>query len=279
MFDLSPMEGILFVVVVVAHAAGGTFAVLQLVRRRGRWQRVLVPAMTAAVLSDAVFLGARAAQIRAVPLTGPFESLVAVALVFGILYLLLHVTIEQVWFGSVLAWATLGMVLLAALVAKPAARPEAVAATPWAVAHACVMVLAAASVVFATANAGLYLLCSHRLKQKQIVRVLGRMPNMETLGRMNRISLRVAFALLTVGALTGLGMAASLGMGLGQWLTDGKVVCIIAVWIVLAGNMVLDHLSLLKDKVRAYVTIVAFVLVVLAVLGVTVAGITQHSFS
>ncbi|MBN1359036.1 MAG: cytochrome c biogenesis protein CcsA [Sedimentisphaerales bacterium] len=279
MLDLSAPEAILFVVVATAHVAGGTIALMQLVRPRGKWQRFLTAAVTAAVLADAIFLGVRAAQIRAVPLTGLFESLVALALVFGVLYLLLRLVVQQVWFGSVLAWTTLGMVLLAGLVAKPASKPQAVAATPWAVAHASVMILAAAAVVFATANSALYLLTSHRLKQKEILRVLGRMPNMETLGRMNRISLGVGFALLTVGVLTGLGLVSSLGTGVREWLVDGKVLCIMAVWLLLGGILILDRLSLLKEKARAYVTIVAFVLVILAVLGVTVAGVTQHKFS
>jgi len=279
MLGLSASEVVPFVALVTAHAAAGVIAVLQLVRARGKAGLLLTPVMAAAVLSDATFLGVRAAGIKAVPLTGPFESLIALALVFGILYLILQVMFHQVWFGSVLAWMTLGMVLLAALVAKPATRPHEVAATPWAIAHASVMILAAASVAFAAANAALYLFSSRRLKQKQIVRLLGRMPNMQTLGRMNRISLRVAFALMTVGVLTGLGLVASLGTGLLEWLEDGKVICIIAAWVLLAGNMVLDHLYLLKEKVRAYVTIVAFVLVLVAVLGVTVVGATQHRFS
>lgn len=279
MLDLSASEAILFVLVVGAHVAGGAVAAVQVIGRRGRRQRLLVYVMSVAVLSDMALLGVRAAQIEAVPLTGPFEFLVALAGVFGILYLLLHVAVDQIWFGSVLAWATLGMVLSAGLVARPASRPEAVAATPWAVAHASMMILAAAAVVFATANSALYLLSSYRLKRKEIIRVLGRMPSMETLGRMNRASLRAGFALLTVGVLTGLGLVSSLGTGVVQWLTDGKVICIIGAWALLGGILVLDRLSLLREKVRAYVTIAAFVLVLLGILGVTVAGVTQHKFS
>ncbi len=273
MLDLSASEVVLFVLVGATHVAGGIIAFLQLVRRLGRWSRWLVPVMSVAIISDAVFLGARATQIRAVPLTGPFESLIAVALVFGLLYLLMHATVDRAWFGSVLAWTTLGMVVLAGLVAKPPARPQAVGATPWAVAHAGVMILAASAVVFATANSALYLLSSRRLKRKEAARVLGLIPNMETLGWMNRVSLGVGFALLTLGVVT------TLGTSLLRWLTDGKVVCIMAVWVLLAGILVLDRFSLLKERARAYGTIVAFVLVLLAVLGVTITGTTQHKFS
>jgi hypothetical protein len=36
---------------------------------------------------------------------------------------------------------------------------------------------------------------------------------------------------------------------------------------------------LLKDKMRAYMTVVVFMLVLFAILGVTILGATQHDFS
>jgi ABC-type uncharacterized transport system permease subunit len=279
MFDLSLPEAILFVLVVATHSASGVVASLQLLAKHRERRSLLVPVTLAAVVSDATFLVWRGIAIKGFPLTGLFEFLVALALVFGVLYLLLHVVVDQVWFGSIFAWATLGMVVLAGFVARPASRPQTVATTPWATGHASMMILAAAAVVFATANSVLYLLGSHRLKHKEVIRVLGRIPNMETLGMMNRVSLRVGFALLTVGVLSGLGLVSSLGTGVVAWLTDGKVVCIIAAWTLLAAILVLDQLSLLRERVRAYVTIVAFALVLLGILGVTVAGVTQHQFS
>jgi ABC-type transport system involved in cytochrome c biogenesis permease subunit len=240
---------------------------------------VLVPLVLAAVVLDAVMLGLRAVSIGAVPLTGLFESLLVLALVFGVLYLLLRLAIDQVWFGAVMVWVILGMILTAALVAKPAARPEAVAATPWAVAHAIAMILASASIMFAAASSVLYLLGSHRLKRKKIILVLGRIPNMETLARMNRAGVRVGFVLLALGVISGLCLAFLRGPGIAQWLMDVKVICIVLAWGLLGAILILDRLNLLKIKVRAYATLVVFGLILVAIVGVTVAGATQHSFS
>jgi ABC-type uncharacterized transport system permease subunit len=279
MFDLSVSEAIVFALVAAAHGTAGALAALPLWkshRDHGTW---LGPCVLAAVVLDVALLGLRGVFIRAVPLTGLFESLVVLALVFGILYLLLRSTVEQVWFGAMMVWAMFGMVLAAAFVAKPAARPVEVAATPWAVAHAAAMILASASVVFAAANSGLYLLGSYRLKHKGIMQVLGRIPNMETLVRMNGLGVRIGFVLLTVGVISGLGMASLVGPGMVRWLADGKVICIVLAWGLLGTVLVLERFGLLRVKVRAYVTMVVFALILAATIGVTVTGATRHKFS
>lgn len=252
---------------------------MQLVASSKRFGTVLSPLVLAAVVLDAMMLGLRAVSLGAIPLTGLFESLLLLAFVLGILYLLLRPTVDQVWFGCVMVWVILGMVLMAALVAKPAARPEAVAATPWALAHATAMILASASIMFAAASSVLYLLGSHRLKRKKIVLVLGRIPNMETLAHMNRTAIRVGFILLLLGVASGLCLAVLRGPGIIPWLMDVKVICIILAWSLLGAILLLDRFHLLKVKVRAYATLVAFGLILVAIVGVTVAGATQHRFS
>jgi ABC-type uncharacterized transport system permease subunit len=279
MLDLSVSDAIVFALIVAAHGTAAALGALSLLaphRRCGAW---LGPCVLVAAVLDVALLGLRGVSIRAVPLTGLFESLVVLALVFGILYLLLRSAVQQVWFGAIMAGSMLSMVLVAAFVARPAARPLELAATPWAVAHATAMILASASVVFAAANAGLYLLGSYRLKHKGIMQVLGRIPNMETLVHMNGLGVRVGFVLLTVGVISGLGMAAWAGPGMVRWLADGKVVCIILAWGVLGAVLVLERFGRLRAKGRAYVTMAVFGLILAATIGVTVAGATRHKFS
>jgi len=279
MFGLSAWEVAAFSLVVAAHAGGAAIAALELAGSRRRYGSLLAPVVLAAVALDAVLLGLRGMSIRAVPLTGLFESLLVLSLVFGVLYLSLRSTIEQVWFGTIMVWAMLGMIVAGAFVAGPPSRPQALAATPWAVAHGSLMILASAAVVFAAANAGLYLLGSYRLKHKGIMQVLGRIPNLETLARMNRLGVRVGFVLLTIGMLSGLGLTSLLGTGIARWLADSKVICILGAWGLLGTIVLLDRLRLLKIKARAYATLAAFGLILVAILGVTIAGATRHKFS
>ena len=148
-------------------------------------------------------------SIRAVPLTGLFDSLILLALIFGVLYLLLRPSVDQVWFGSVMVWAILGMVLVAALVAKPASRPQEVAADA----------LGGRARQCHDPGDGLDRVCGGQFRpvsarqlqaqaQRRSSQVLGRIPNMETLVRMNRLGVRVGFVLLTVGVVSGLGLLA-----------------------------------------------------------------------
>lgn len=278
MFNLPILETIMLLLLVAVHAAAGVMTALQLLKRHRRYESLLMPCVLAAVVLDAALLVVRGLSIKEVPLTSLFDSLILLALIFGVLYLLLRPSVDQVWFGSVMVWAILGMILVAALVAKPASRPEQVARTPWAVVHASFMILATASIVFAAANSALYLLGSYRLKHKAISQVLGRIPNMEALVRMHRLGVRAGFILLTVGIVSGLSLSL-LDTGIVRWLADSKVICIIGAWGLLGAILVLDRFNLLRIKARACVTIVAFGLILVATVGVTIAGATQHRFT
>lgn len=278
MFDLSASEALVLLLVVAVHATAGTMAALQLLKRHRRYESLIMPSILAAVVLDATLLMIRGMSIRAAPLTSLFDSLILLALSFGVLYLLIKPSVDQVWFGSVMVWAILGMVLVAALVARPASRPQQVARTPWAVVHASLMILATAAVVFAAANSVLYLLGSYRLKHRGVMQVLGRIPNMEALIRMHRLGVRIGFVLLTVGIVNGLGLSL-LDTGIARWLADSKVICILGAWSLLGAILVTDRFGLLRVKARAYMTILAFGLILVAIIGVTVAGATQHRFS
>jgi len=279
MLDLSLSQTIVFLLVVAVHAAAGVIVTLQTLGERGRCRPAVALLILGAVLLNLLLLVLRGISIQAVPLTGPFESFLLLALVCGLLYLFLSRVIDQVWFGLVMVWLMFGTAVAAGFVAGPPSPARAVAATPWAIAHATAMILAAASVVLATAASALYLLGNHRLKHKKVMHVLGRIPNMATLAAMNRIGLGLGFILLTAGVVSGLGLASSLGTGLMTWLGDGKVLCIVAAWGLLGAILVWDRFFQLRVKIRAYVTILTFGLILFAIIGVTVIGATQHKFS
>jgi len=279
MLELPIPEMVIFIFVVVVYLTAAIVGILQLLADGKRYKRFLPPLISLAVTLEAVILILRAVALKAIPLTGLFESMVVLTIVFGLVYLLLSSAIRQVWFGSVMAWIIFAMILMAGTVAKPVSEAHAIAATPWAIAHGIAMILGGASIMFATASAFLYLLGRGKLKRKEIIQVLGRVPNIEKLEHMNLFGARISFALLTIGLISGLGLASVVGTGITGWLADGKVVCIIAAWILLGMILLLNRMLLLKGKARAYMTIVIFVLLLFAILGVTVLGVTQHNFS
>jgi ABC-type uncharacterized transport system permease subunit len=282
MFDLPLPEMAVFILVVVICFTAAVVGVIQLLTQGEKLRRSLLALVSLAVTLEAVILIFRAIAIKAVPLTGLFESMIVLTIVFGLTYLFSSIAIHRVWFSSVMAWVMLLLVLMAGIVAKPASQAHAAASTPWAIAHAIAMIVGGASAMLATASALLYLFAERKLKQKNLLTVLGKVPNIEKLERMNLLGLKSCFVLMTFGLASGIGLAAtsaSLNMTAVDWLTDSKIVLIIIVWLLLGTIMVLLKTVKLKKKTIAHVTLVAFALIIFAVVGTTVFCRTGHNFS
>jgi len=282
MFDLPLPEMAIFILVVVICFAAAVVGVLQLRTQGEKLRRYLLALVSLAVTLEAVILIFRAIAIKAVPLTGLFESMIVLTIVFGLTYLFLNIAIHRVWFSSVMAWVMLLLVLMSGIVAEPASQAHAAASTPWAIAHAVAMILGGASAMLAAASAVLYLFAERKLKQKNLLPVLGKVPNIEKLERMNLLGLKSCFVLMTFGLASGIGLAAtsaSLNMTAVDWLTDSKIILIAIVWLLLGTIMVLLKTVKLKKKTIARVTLVAFALIIFAIVGTSVFCGTGHNFA
>jgi len=282
MFDLPFPEMAVFILVVVICFAAAVIGILQLRTQGEKLRRSLLALVSLAVTLEAVILIFRAIAIKAVPLTGLFESMIVLTIVFGLTYLFLSIAIHKVWFSSVMAWVMLLLVLMSGIVAEPASQAHAAASTPWAIAHAIAMIVGGASAMLATASAVLYLFAERKLKQKNLLHVLGKVPNIEKLEHMNLLGLKSCFVLMTFGLASGIGLAAtsaSLNMTAIDWLTDSKIVLITIFWLLLGTIMVLLKTVKLKKKTIAHVTLVAFALILFAVVGTSVFCGTGHNFA
>ena len=278
MLKLPLPELIVFAVVIASYLAAAVAGILQLLSGGEKYRRFLLPLVALAVTLEAVILIFRAVAIKAVPLTGSFESMIVLTIVFGLTYLFLSIAIHRVWFSSVMVWVMLVLILLAAVVARPASQASEMASTPWAIAHAISMILAAAAAMLATASAVLYLHARRKLKRKDLLGVLGRVPNVEKLERMNLLGVKLCFILLSFGLVSGIGLSISLEWATRAWLTDPKIVLIEIVWLLLGLILVLWKTVSLKEKTIAHLTIVAFALILFAVVGTSVFCGTGHNF-
>jgi ABC-type uncharacterized transport system permease subunit len=282
MFDLPFPEMAIFILVVVICFAAAVVGVLQLLRQSEKLRRSLFALVSLAVTLEAVILIFRAIEIKAVPLTGLFESMIVLTIVFGLICLFLSIAIHKVWFASVMVWVMLLLVLMSGIVARPASQANAAASTPWAIAHAIAMILSGASAMFAAASAVLYLLAERKLKQKNLLYILGKVPNIEKLERMNLLGLKSCFVLMTFGLASGIGLAAtsvSLNMTAIDWLTDAKIVLITFIWLLLGTILILWKTAKLKKKTIAHVTLVTFALILFAVVGTSVFCGSEHNFA
>ncbi len=281
MLSLPIPELIIFLFILTLYLAATIVGILQLQSGGEKYKRFLSPMVCLAVTLEAVMLIFRAVAIKAIPLTGVFESMIVLTIVFGLIYLFVGIAIQQVWFASVMVWVIFGLIILAASVAEPASEAHTEASTPWAIVHGFTMILSGAAAMLATASAVLYLLGRQKLKQKRVLQVLGKVPNLEKLERLNIFGLKTCFVLMTFGFASGIGLAAtssSLNMTASDWLTDPKIVLIALIWLLLGLIMVLWYTVKLRKKIIAYVTLVTFALILFAVVGTSVFCGSSHDF-
>jgi ABC-type uncharacterized transport system permease subunit len=283
MFELPILERTIFFGVLILYLASAAEGVRQISSGKDKYGRLLISLIALALSLESVILIFRAVAIQAIPLTGLFESMMVLTVVFGLTFLFLSVAIRQVWFGSVMAWIIFAMALLSAVVAKPTAQLQAAARTPWIVAHGLAMVLAGALIAFAAGMAFLFLLSRWRLKHKQITKLIGKVPNVEKLERMNLFGLKACFVLMTFGLVFGIGVAmvksATLGISTLEWLTDPKIVLITAAWVLLAAILALRRMAALRGKMTAGMTVAVFFLILFALVGTAIFCGTKHDFS
>ena len=283
MLELALPEKVIFIVVLAAYFAAAIVGVVQLRIGSEKVRRLLVPLIALGLTLETVILIFRAVEIKAFPLTDSFESMIVLTVVFGLIYLFFSIPIKKVWFGSAMSWLLFMVTLLSAIVASPAAAVNKAASTPWAIAHGVAMILSSVAIMLASASGVLYLFSDRSLKQKKVVKLLGRMPNIEQLNRMNEFGLKSCFVLLSLGMASGIGLAVTLSTDLqirfSEWMIDAKLVLLVGVWLLLGIMLFLRHIGSLGTKLRMYTTIVAFCIILFAIVGTTVFCGTKHNFS
>jgi len=279
MFKLSLPEKTIFIIVSVLYIITALIGFFQLFPKGKKYNKLLLPILSLAITLEAVLMIFRAISIKSLPLTGLFESLIVLTLVFGLLYLFLNIFIQQVWFSSIMIWIISVLFIIAGIFAQPASEPLKIAATPWALVHGISMIFGIVSIILAAACSFLYLHGCKKLKSKEVIKVMGRVPNIEKLEKMIMFGIKAGLVFITIGIIGGLGLVATTGNSIISWLLDPKVISIIIAWILLASVLIMNYLLTLRGNTKAFLTLAIFTFVVFAVVGVTFLGVTKHNFS
>lgn len=281
MQDLPNTERFLFLGALLVYLAAALVATVRLRESTPR-QLILTHLIGLGVVFETALLVFRAGQAHALPLTNRFESLVLLSVAFGVTYLVLGVFFRQTWFAAGMSWLLLGLALLTSFTAQPLEPAPAIVRRPWVVAHALAMISGEAALLVGAVAAGLFLLARRRLKDKRPMSSLDAVPNLQKLERLNLQALRVAFVLLSLGLVAGLGMAALKGRQLhlspADWVGDPRTLCFLAAWIAVALALAGQFWPRYTARLTAWTTLAAFVLL----LGSLVSGRflpTAHEFS
>ena len=279
MFELSFPEKTIFITIAILYVIASSIILYELIRKGKKSNHFLLPIISLAITLEAVLMIFRAVSIERFPLTGLFESLIVLTIVFGLLYLFLNIFVRQVWFSAIMIWIISLLFIIAGIFVHPASEPLEIAATPWAIVHGTSMIFGSVSIILSAACSFLYLHGRRKLKSKEINKVVGKVPNIEKLENMAMFGIKAGFVFITIGVIGGLGLVATSGNDLFSWLLDLKVISIIISWILLGIILIMSYLLALKGNIKAYLTLAIFTFVVFAVVGVTLLGVTKHNFS
>ena len=282
MQQLPLLERYIFLGIFLCSLLSAFLGFLQIRMEKARLRRLLI-AFSALIISlSAILLVFRASHIGALPITNIFESMLFLLIFIGVTFLFLSAFLQQVWFSSVMTWVLFSIVMLAAMVIKPTSTFRANAQTPWVIFHALSMALSGAMIVFSTAMSSLVLVSCNRLKNKQISKLFGKMPNIERLELFNLIGLRLTFITMTFGLVSGIGMAAVKSAGVNitfmDWLVDSTIVMTAGSWLMLMIVLLLRRFIAFSGRTQARLTLVVCFLIIFTFVGTRVFCKSSHTF-
>ena len=267
---------------------GGTYALALgcdlarfAVRWPGRWGATLGLTSLAWVVQTA-YLANRAIAAGRLPVTTVFESMLVLAWLLAAvgLYLIARAP-RPLAVGTFVLPLVLGLVAVAGFWAP---REDWVragwgrSAVFWGTAHGMLYLVGAVASSVALGAGLMYLAQSRRLKLKRPPRLGFALPSLEQSERVNRAAITVAFPFLTAGLAVGLAMeAASQRAGSARigW-TDPKVVSAVATWLVFAYLLHARYRPEMRGRRVMLLTIVAFVSLAIATIGVDLLHISTH---
>jgi ABC-type transport system involved in cytochrome c biogenesis permease subunit len=262
-----PLEGISIVCFGASYAFALAFEIARLVRE-GKTPRILGTAFSVAGLfAHSVFLA-----LRLPSLTTECGSLLFLAWILAVFYLFgsFHHA-RQIWSVFVLP-VILGLIALAAVIAKAQAGRSLQTSYPvidgkefWPILHVSLFLLAAVGISVGFVASVMYLVQARRLKTKAPPRPGLRMLSLERLEAMNRRALTLAFPFLTAGLLVGTARMLQDQTRFQGW-TDVRIVSTLVLWLVFAILFYLRFGLHLRGRRVAFMTIGAFVLLVVTLL-------------
>ncbi|MFO0880439.1 MAG: cytochrome c biogenesis protein CcsA [Gemmataceae bacterium] len=206
---------------------------------------------------------------RQPPLVWQFSWMLFVAWVLAVFYLCVAVHQQRLSWGVFVLPLLIGLLLLGLLFGTPPPDARGLLGQEllethrlWAPVHVVLILLATIGVCVGFLASLMYLIQSHRLRTKTPPGQGLRLLNLERLETMNRRALFIAFPLLTAGMIAG--MVLLHGSDTVSW-SDPRVIGTLLLWLVFALLLYLRFAQHLRGRQVAFMTIVAFVLLLICV--------------
>jgi ABC-type transport system involved in cytochrome c biogenesis permease subunit len=237
--------------------------------------------MAAGVVAHTAYLANRAVGESVCPLTTSYDSLLVLAWLLSVIYLSVHWYFPRVSIGLFALPLIIGLVALAASLGGDGRRELVGWARIWGPVHGAVLAIGAIAVIIGFVAGVMYLVQVRRLKAKYLPSELLDLPSLELLERINRHGITIAFPLLTVGLAIGLLLAVEQRRAgdVRISLFDPKVIFGLLVWVVFAFLLKVRSHPEYRGRKVALLTIMAFCLLLYAMVGVDLLMSSWHRAS
>ncbi|MBI3410301.1 MAG: cytochrome c biogenesis protein CcsA [Planctomycetes bacterium] len=206
--------------------------------------------------------------VQTLPLATPQGSLLFLAWILAVFYLYGSIHHRRLAWGLFVLPLVLGLVVVADWLPPPEGDPvwkSFHGDRVWGLAHGVLVLLAAVGVCVAFLASVMYLVQSHRLKAKAPPGQGMRLLSLERIEEMNRRAILWAFPLLTAGLLIGVALQWQRGSLLEGW-DSTKILGGLGLWVVFAILLYLRYEVRLRGRQAAFLTFVAFGLLIVALL-------------
>ncbi len=257
-------------------------AYLGVFAERPALERVATPMTWGVVLIHAGYLMLETLAYRHVPVANTWESLSFIAFSIALVYLVLEWRQEERSTGVfVLAVALLLQTLSTAFVTHTQEVPEILRSPMFAV-HVTTALLGYVALTVSAIYGVMYLLQYRQLKQQHVGVLFQRLPNLETLSRLNIGALGLGWIALTVAILGGMVWATTLQLAgelEGSFVTDPKFLLTVGLWVLYGLCLGGRYLLRWANRTLATVSIVGFALMLASSLMVTLVLPSFHDFA
>lgn len=213
--------------------------------------------------------------VQPLPLASSFGSLLFLAWVLAVFYLYGSIHHGRLAWGLFVLPLVLGLVILATLVPEdPEARSQVGLFSGllsikgnrfWGSVHGILVLFAAVGICVAFVASVMYLVQVHRLKAKLPPGQGVKMLSLERIEGMNRRAILWAFPFLTAGMLIGLALQVQNGIFLEGWASP-RILSAMGLWLVFAILLYLRYGAHAPGKQVAWLTMLAFALLLFAFL-------------
>jgi ABC-type transport system involved in cytochrome c biogenesis permease subunit len=260
------ISGISLVCFGASYGVAWALELLRLVFRSGIRRLLTLGFVLAGWLAHTLYLGYRAVEFSATPLSSPFDWCLVVAWLLVAAYLYLSFYYPRASLGLYMLPLALALVVAAAFAdSTPFAPPAALRA--WGAVHGIALLVGTLAVMVGFVAGLMYLVQSYRLKHKRPPTPTFRLPSLEWLEKVNSRVIMLSALLIGIGFLAGI-ILNLVGRGKGQavpW-TDPVIwsSALMFGWLLVAVLFNVFYRPARRGRKVAYLTLVSFGFLVLS---------------